>query len=446
MTLAVSIGGHSQTAYLKYDSMTMRLNTFDLALEDPAHIPALGDAVSATGPAWSGTVTAVKSSDPVDRIGHVRYTISCTNTAVIAPSTAPFNLSDAPDGSTTFGYRGLAVQVQSNTDATNTTTGSCTIEEPGLWPGMTFALTSTNQGYSGSLFTLTDVSVSWPVEEQPAYELTFGDPVMTFDQWVHGSKVGAGVISWNADDVLAGTPPAGMPYGSAGSTGPAFWVNGHETDMTVSFYPSNHVPFDVAIPSSAFVTGDNVLAVYIWNDVFASDWAHNPTMFRFRLQAGPNVINSGVDTTSLKFLPVEHGSGPTTINALPADWMLQGFDDSGWADAVTMSDDGHWPLCHVAPNDYAALFVTPDGPTGTLDTSVLDGLHWVLRAHFTLGPGVPIINPIRHKGGLIVGAEGGTPVELPLPSSPGGQLLTIDPGTGVPAWKPSGRSFQFFGG
>ena len=185
MTLAVTIGGHSQTAYLKYDSMTMRFNTFDLTLVDPANIPAEGDTVTCTGPSWSGTVTAVKSSDPVDRIGHVFYAISCTNTATQSSSSAPFALSDTPDNSTSFGYRGLSVQGQSNTDKTTTTTGSCTIEEPGLWPGMTFALTSTNQGYSGALFTLTDVSVSWPTESSPAFELTFGDPVMTFDQWVH---------------------------------------------------------------------------------------------------------------------------------------------------------------------------------------------------------------------------------------------------------------------
>ena len=253
------------------------------------------------------------------------------------------------------------------------------------------------------------------------------------------NPIGTGVLSWNADDVLGATNPAH-------AAGPTFWVNSMPTDMSVNFYPANHQPFDVVIPAEAFVVGDNVLACYVLNAVYAGDWAHNPTMFRFRLRAGTNVIDSGVTTSSIKMLPIQHGSGPTVINAPPGDWMLKDFDDSAWADAVTMADDGHWPGTHTPPSDYPALFITPDGPTGTLDTTVLDGLTWLVRCHFTLGPGVPIFNPITHHGGLVVGGFDGTPIELPPPTTPASQVLTIDPTTGDPTWKPSGRCFQFFGG
>jgi hypothetical protein len=115
-TTALTVGGTDLTAAVAWGSMTCKLNTLDFALVDPPYVPAIGDAAALTVPAWSGTVVSVAKEDPVDRAGHVRVIVSATNQTAATASAAPFGLSDAPDGATTYGYRKLNLQTSQNQD------------------------------------------------------------------------------------------------------------------------------------------------------------------------------------------------------------------------------------------------------------------------------------------------------------------------------------------
>lgn len=85
-----------QTPYLRHQSMTLKLNTFDFQLIDPTVTPTIGDAVSATDAnlalVWSGVVSSVAKESVSERGGHVYVTISATNTVVPTASVAPFDL------------------------------------------------------------------------------------------------------------------------------------------------------------------------------------------------------------------------------------------------------------------------------------------------------------------------------------------------------------------
>jgi hypothetical protein len=80
-------------------------------LIDAGTVPANGNAVTLTNPTWpiigTANVVSVQKTDPVDRAGHVFVRISATTPGVATASAGPFGLSDVPNGSTTYGYRGL---------------------------------------------------------------------------------------------------------------------------------------------------------------------------------------------------------------------------------------------------------------------------------------------------------------------------------------------------
>lgn len=133
---------------------------------------------------WVGTVSKVGSSDPVERTGNVFVTLAATNAVVAGASAAPFNISDHPDRVTTFPCTRLRVERQLNNDQTISIKGSCRVQQPGLLPGMTFLLTSSNQGYAAANFTVQDVSVTWANKNTPQCDVTFGDPIVTMAVWV----------------------------------------------------------------------------------------------------------------------------------------------------------------------------------------------------------------------------------------------------------------------
>jgi hypothetical protein len=185
------IAGVDQTARIRWASMTAKLNTLDVTLVDPATLPELGDAVTLTNPAWAGTVAAVRRADAVDRAtGHTLVTVAATNTEAATASAAPFALSDAPDNVTTFGYSRLELATAANQDGTTTTHGSCTITQPGLWPAMTFLLTSANLGKAGAGYSVSNVTVTWPTPGAPSFAVEFGDPIVTMAVWA-ASQAGA---------------------------------------------------------------------------------------------------------------------------------------------------------------------------------------------------------------------------------------------------------------
>lgn len=85
----------NQTAYLKDGSQSIKQNTYDFELIDPATVPSLGDPVVLTNPTWSGRVVSITLSDIVDiASGHKRVGIAATNTTTASATTAPGDLSD----------------------------------------------------------------------------------------------------------------------------------------------------------------------------------------------------------------------------------------------------------------------------------------------------------------------------------------------------------------
>jgi hypothetical protein len=114
MATTVLIGTTDQTAYLKQGSLSLKLNTFDFALENPAVVPASGDVVVVTSPAWTGNVAKITRRSGKNVPGYVLVTISATNQTPAVASQAPFNLSDSPTG----GNMLTANQAGVETDAT----------------------------------------------------------------------------------------------------------------------------------------------------------------------------------------------------------------------------------------------------------------------------------------------------------------------------------------
>ncbi len=223
MSLTISVAGVDRTGTgvagapgLLYASITLKLNTIDFALLDPAAIPALGDAIVTTDPAWSGTVAAVTTSDVVDlRNSHVIATVTATNANALPNDTAPFDLSDVPGDSTSeweledgsgpwllesgtdfapgswlteaalaYGYSGLSVRSMAGSPPT--TLGRCTVQQPGLRPGNTVHVTSLNQGLSAVAYQVNQASVTWPQGVSPplpVYLIEFGDTPQTLAAW-----------------------------------------------------------------------------------------------------------------------------------------------------------------------------------------------------------------------------------------------------------------------
>ncbi len=205
----------SATALL-YGAITQKFNTMDFGMIDLA-APALGATVTTTDPAWSGTVAATVSSNPVDLInGHQVVVVTVTNTKALPADTAPFDLSDTPvaatsgdylleDGSghyliesgtdfapgallleqaLSYGYAGLTVRKMNTTPAT--TLAICTVEQSGLRPGNTVHLTSQNQGYAAYALQINQATITWAKganPPKPTYLIEMGDTPQTLAQW-----------------------------------------------------------------------------------------------------------------------------------------------------------------------------------------------------------------------------------------------------------------------
>ncbi len=185
MTYSLDIEGNDQTDYVKSQSVTSKFNTLDLVLVDPAYPPLVGDYVTQSDPDWHGNIVRVEITDVVEKGAHVLHSVSAVNSDVAATATAPYNLSDSPNLSTTFGYRQLSTQTILNADGSQETTGRCTVFRSGLRAGQTITVTSVNHGMSAKSFTITQVTVRWPTKEaNPTWDLEFGDSTKTFNEFL----------------------------------------------------------------------------------------------------------------------------------------------------------------------------------------------------------------------------------------------------------------------
>jgi hypothetical protein len=256
MAFTVSVAGVDRTSALLYGSITLKLNTIDFSLFDPAVIPALGDALVTTDPAWTGSVTAVTTADPVDlRNSHVVITVTGTNTNALPNDTAPFDLSDVPvvftdkylledgtshllleagtdfagttgqyllEGALSYGYSGLSVRKMAGTPPT--TLGSCTVQQPGLRPGNTVHVTSLNQGLSAVAYQINQASLIWQaVPPVPVYTIEFGDTPQTLAAWTLANATP--VVAAVTPPTVVNTPPTVTILGLV-TVGHALWATG----------------------------------------------------------------------------------------------------------------------------------------------------------------------------------------------------------------------------
>lgn len=205
------------SAALLYGSITEKRNTIDYSIIDyPA--PALGATVTTTDPAWSGTVAATTTLDPVDLInGHVVTTVTATNTKALPNDTAPFDLSDTPsvtppfdylledgtghyllesgtdfaavtsslmlEGTLSYGYSRLSVRRTAGTPPT--TLGQCIVYQPGLRAGNNVHITNQNQGFNNAAYQINQATITWAGANPPVpqYLIEFGDTPQTLAAW-----------------------------------------------------------------------------------------------------------------------------------------------------------------------------------------------------------------------------------------------------------------------
>ena len=213
---SVRIADVDQTPHVRAWSMTMRLTTFDFALGPDASgaavspVPAAGDSVHVLEPAWDGVVVSVTQGQEAGS-GAAFYTVTASNSSVAYAAPAPFGLSDAPDGATTYAWDANSLKVtRSITDSGPSVKGSCVIRQEGLWPGMTFTITSALFGLSAQQFSVSNLTVSWPVNAaSPVYSIEFGDPMVTLSAWAAGQAANApdGSISGTKITDLSVTTP-----------------------------------------------------------------------------------------------------------------------------------------------------------------------------------------------------------------------------------------------
>ncbi len=198
----VTISGVDVTAEIASKSLRWQLNTLDLRLVDPAVVPTLGAGVAVDTPAWAGSVTNVKTAS--DERGTILWAeVTATNDDAPVAAAAPFGLSDAPDGSTTYGYRGLVVTRTRQTAGDEIRASLETLVE-GLVPGMTVELTSALEGFAAEEFTIDAMSVGWEREDAAVYGLELGDPMVTLSAWVR-SEANAEVLPITSTKITDGS-------------------------------------------------------------------------------------------------------------------------------------------------------------------------------------------------------------------------------------------------
>lgn len=87
--------------------MTLKLNTFDFTLTDPAVVPQLNDLVVCSDPAWTGNVSHVKKADLTNQIGHTLVVVTATNQFQAVAAPAPYALVEEGTG-----FVGLAMDAE----------------------------------------------------------------------------------------------------------------------------------------------------------------------------------------------------------------------------------------------------------------------------------------------------------------------------------------------
>lgn len=168
----VEIDTDDITDKIRDKTIVLRLNQLDFTLVNPTTLPELGHTVEVDEPAWVGVLI---SREVREYQGTVFVSITAKNQEVAAQTTAPFGISDDPDGSTTYGYDVDSFEFrQATVDEVTETRGRVTIFQPGILPGMIISVTNDNVGLDASAFNVTEVNVTWYRDDYSVHEITFG--------------------------------------------------------------------------------------------------------------------------------------------------------------------------------------------------------------------------------------------------------------------------------
>lgn len=141
---------------------------------------------------YDGHVRAYSTSEV--KSGTWYCTVSCQDDAGAIGGTpsAPYNLSDTPNYTTTFPYVDLKMDVDGARGASyvsTTTTGTVSTWRAGLAPGQMIEITSANNSLSAASYRIMSMDVTWPDNKTPFYTIKFGDsPIRLKDTLV--SQIG----------------------------------------------------------------------------------------------------------------------------------------------------------------------------------------------------------------------------------------------------------------
>lgn len=170
---AVEIDGNDVTDELQDKSFSIKLNSVDLTLIDPAVMPLISDTLTVDTPAWTGGVVVVETVGYEGDVPFVK--VRATNGDALPDNGAgAFNLSDAgtPQGSPAS-FRDLSVNQQLQQGVTEVR-AKVTIFKEGLEAGDEIALTSAVHGYTAETFTIMDLTTDYPVNDGARYTLDLG--------------------------------------------------------------------------------------------------------------------------------------------------------------------------------------------------------------------------------------------------------------------------------
>jgi hypothetical protein len=177
------------TDKIMWRTLRWDFKTLDVRLKYPAAslgggaTPGVTQAISLDVPSWEGTI--VQTNITHDERGTVRYVdISATSTNTPETGSAPFNLSDDPNGSTTFGYRNFQFR-QTHTDVTTVQQEEVDLWEEGLYPGYSLWIANAAQGWEDGDVTATivEMQVGWERPDQAVYHIVLSDPRLSLPIW-----------------------------------------------------------------------------------------------------------------------------------------------------------------------------------------------------------------------------------------------------------------------
>jgi hypothetical protein len=197
--LTLVVGNADVTDYLAARSLKVSANTHGNAhgtlgavLNDPPAVPATEQEVRLYVEGLSRFLGVTKAIGAREfRGGHLFVTIDAQAEAQSEgiPTSSPWDVSDTPNGTTTFGYESLSRQERTTEGGAAKTSFELVMRKDGLWIDQNVDVTAANYDLSAETFTIREASVEWPTADAPRYTLTLGDPLVRLTEVVRDHDV-----------------------------------------------------------------------------------------------------------------------------------------------------------------------------------------------------------------------------------------------------------------